>query len=62
MSNYTNTTIIEDFMSAIRKVPLNKLSCVRDALECMWNMLAKVAEDNQIDVVFDSYIKIFIKE
>ena len=62
MSNYTNTTIIVDFMSAIRKVPLNKFSCTRDALECMWNIVIKVAEANQIDVVFDSYIENSIKE
>ena len=55
MSNYTNIAIIVNFMSAIRKVPLN-------ALECMWNMVIKVAEANQIDVVFDSYIENSIKE
>ena len=33
MGNYTYTTIIADFMSVTRKVPLNKFSCIRDALE-----------------------------
>ena len=55
MSNYTNIAIIVNFMSAIRKVRLN-------ALECMWNMVIKVAEANQIDVVFDCYIENSIKE
>ena len=41
ITNYKNTTIIEDFMSAIRKVPLNKLSCNRDTLENIWNMVTK---------------------
>ena len=62
MSNYTNTAITVKFMSAIRKVPLNKFNCIRDALECMWNMVIKVAEANQIDGVFDSYIENSIKE
>ena len=50
MSNYTSTKIIVNFMSAIRKVPLNKFSFVRDALECI---VTKVAGANQINV-FDS--------
>ena len=62
MSNYKNTTIILNFMSAIRKVPLNKFSCIRGALECMWNMVIKVAEANKIDIVLDSYIEDSIKE
>ena len=62
MSNYTNTTIIVDSMSAIRKVPLNKFICIKDALTCMWNMMLKVTGANQIDVVFDSYIENSIKE
>lgn len=49
-------------MSAIRKIPLNKFSCIRKALVCMWNVMIKVAAANQIDVVFDSYIKNSIKE
>ena len=53
-NNYRNTAIIVDLMTAIRKVPLNKFSCSGDALECMWNMLTKVSEANQIGVVFDS--------
>ena len=62
MSNSTNTTIITDFMSVIRKVPLNKFSGIGDALKCMWIMVIKVAGANQIDVVFDSYIENSIKE
>ena len=58
MSNYTSTKIIVNFMSAIRKVPLNKFSFVRDALECI---VTKVAGANQINV-FDSYIENSIKE
>ena len=54
MSSNTYATIIMDFMSAIRKVPLNKFSCIRYALECMWNMVTKVANDNQINVVLVS--------
>ena len=46
MSNYTNIAIIVDLMAAIRKVPLNKCSCSRDDLECIWNMVTKVAEAN----------------
>lgn len=49
MGNYTNTTIIADFMSVNRKVPLNKFSCIRDALEQTWNMVTKVAEAIQIE-------------
>ena len=49
-------------MSAIRKVPLNKVICIKDALKCMWNMVLKVTGANQIDVVFDSYIENSIKE
>ena len=30
-----NATIIVDFMSAIRKVPLSIFSCMKDALECL---------------------------
>ena len=61
MSNYTNTTVIVDFMSVLRKVAVNKFGC-RDALECMWNMITKVPEANLIDVVFDSYIENYIIE
>ena len=57
-----NATIIVDFMSAIRKVPLSKFSCIKDALECLWNMITKVGEANQIDIVFDSYVENSIKE
>ena len=49
-------------MSAIRKVPLNKFSCIKDALECLWSMRTKVGEANQIDIVFDSYVENSIKE
>ena len=49
-------------MSAIRKIPLHKFSCIRKASVCMWNMIIKVAAANQIDVVFDSYTKNSIKE
>ena len=31
----SNATIIVDFMSAIRKVPLSIFSCIKDALECL---------------------------
>lgn len=49
-------------MSGIRKILLNKCSCIKDALECMWNMVITVAEANQIDVVFPSYIENSIRE
>ena len=49
-------------MSAIRKVPLNKFSCIKDALECLWSMITKVGEANQIDIVFNSYVENSIKE
>ena len=49
-------------MSAIRKVPLNKFSCIKDALGCLWSMITKVGEANQIDIVFDSYVENSIKE
>ena len=48
-------------MSAIRKVPLNKFSCIKDALECLWS-ITKVGQANQIDIVFDSYVENSIKE
>ena len=54
-------TIIVDFMSAIRKVPLNKFSCIKDALECLRSMITKVGEGNQIDIVFNSYVENSIK-
>ena len=49
-------------MSAIRKVPLNKFSCIKDGLECLWSMITKVGEANQIDIVFNSYVENSIKE
>ena len=58
-----NATIIVDFMSAIRKVPLHKFSCIKDALECLWSMITKVGEANQIDIVLlFSYVENSIKE
>ena len=57
-----NATIILGFMSAIRKVPLNKFSCIKDALECLRSMITKVGEANQIDIVFVSYDENSIKE
>ena len=57
-----NATIIVDFMSAIRKFPLNKFSCIKDALECLWSMTTKAGEVNQVDIVFDSYVENSIKE
>ena len=34
ISNYTNTAILVDLTTAIRKVPLNKFSCSGDVFEC----------------------------
>ena len=58
----SNATIIVDFMSVIRKVSFSKFSSIKDALECLWNMITKVGENNQIDIVFDSYVENSIKE
>ena len=57
-----NATIIVGFMSAIRKVSLSKFSCIKDALECLRNMITKVGEANEIDIVFDSYVENSIKK
>ena len=44
-------------MLAIRKILMNRFSCITDALECMWKMVTKVAETNEIDVAFNFYIE-----
>ena len=49
-------------MSAIRKVAPNKFSDIKNTLECLWSMITKVGEANQIDIVFDSYVENSIKE
>ena len=57
-----NATIIVGFMSAIRKYSFTKFSGIKDALECLWNMITKVGEANQIEIVFDSYVENSIKK
>ena len=58
-----NTAIIVDFMSVIRKIPLQKFKSFQEALEFLWCMILRSHDNlNRIDIVYDSYIENSIKD
>ena len=54
--------VIVDFMSLIRKVGFEKHLKIKDALKRAWNSIVAESSANRIEIVYDSYLEISIKE
>ena len=56
------TAVVVDFMSLIRKVPLQVHTNINEALELTWAMIISLGDRNQTHVVYNSYLQNLIKE
>ena len=54
--------VFVDFMSVVRRVPLQKMHMFSEVLELLWNSCTKVCKADQVDFIFDSYIENSMKE
>ena len=55
------TSIIIDFMSLVRKIPMKRLNTINDAFEYMWKTITHIAEADEIHIVYDSYLENSLK-
>ena len=49
-------------MSLIRKIGFEKYANVRNAVDGAWETILAVSNADRIDIVYDSYLKVSIKE
>ena len=54
-------SVIIDFMSLVRKIPMKRLNTINDAFEYMWKTITHIAEANEIHIVYDSYLENSLK-
>ena len=56
------TTLLIDFMSMIRRMPLSEMSVFLDLFQATWKKVKAICEFQRVDVVFDSYVEKSIKQ
>lgn len=61
-SSDLQTTLVVDFMSLLRRLPLGKMNIFKDLLVAAWNNLQSICAFQRADIVFDSYTNKAIKE
>ena len=61
MTKTAKTSVIIDFMSLIRKIPIRKLNTINDVLKYMWKTITNIAEADEIHIVYDSYLENSLK-
>ena len=58
----TSTAMVVDFMSIIRRQPLQNMTVFEDIIKSAWLSVQNSCEFNNLNIVFDSYIEDSIKE
>ena len=54
--------VFVDFMSVVRRAPLQKMHMFSKVLQFLWNSYTKVRKAGQVDFILDSYMENSIKE
>ena len=58
----TSTALVVDFMSIIRRQPLQNMTVFEDIIKSAWLSVQNSCKFNHLDIAFDSYIEDSIKE
>ena len=56
------TTLLIDFMSMVRRMPISEMSVFLDLFQATWKKVKAICDFQRVDVVFDSYVEKSIKE
>ena len=56
------TTLIVDFVSVVRHMPISKMNVFADLFEYTWRKVRTICEHQKIEVVFDSHVEKSVKE
>ena len=57
-----HTTLVVDFMSLLRRLPLGKMKVLNDLTKAAWRYINEVCKFQRADIVFDSYTENALKE
>ena len=52
-----HTTLVVDFMSLLRRLPIGKMNIFKDLLQAAWKSSKCICTFQRLDIIFDSYIQ-----